>query len=125
MSALDDLGLIDALENDRTPELLAEAKRRADATADEILLAVDPFEGDYTAANMLRNKIVIARKPYVDHWTGMPIAKGDRYRCLCECDDDGLVTTRHSILSLWIMHVGGDSSFLADATPLSSEAPRP
>jgi hypothetical protein len=113
MSELDDFDLVSELESEPKPELIAEALKRAHAAPEHVLLGVDPFDGDYTATNVLRNKMVAARKPYVDHWTGRAIEKGERHRCFCERDDDGIVTTRHSVLSLWIMHVGGDSSFLA------------
>ena len=96
-------------------EEIGEATRRAYSLTDRDLLGIDPFQGDVEETAILRNRMVKGRKRYADHWSGWPIQPGDLHRCIVERTEDGrLTTTRHSLLSLWVMHQGYDPSALRE-----------
>lgn len=106
---MDTLDLIDRLEcGDATPADMTAALDLAAKASEDDLLTVDPFQGDYEETFVLSDKFVAGRQEYEDHMTGMPIVKGERHRCLRERGEDGIITTRHSKLSLWICLEGGD-----------------
>lgn len=116
--------LIEALMSEGpTSPRLADAVALALELPDEEALSVDPFQGDFEETSVFSDKMVRARKPYVDHWTLMPIEVGERHRCLCERTENGIITTRHSMLSLWVMYHGDDPSGLA-ALPTTKEEGR-
>ena len=85
--------------------------------------AVDAYRGFEDEGTVLRSKVVRGRQDYVCHWTGMPIAKGERHLALTETWDGEIATTRHSMLAIYCDVVLGDDS-LADCIKMTCERVR-
>ncbi len=90
---------------------------QAEAMSDDLILTASPFEGDQDGAVELRRQVVRARKPWVCHWTRRPIAVGERHLVINEAYDGKLLTTRHSLLSVYLDVAGEDPAAAIELAP--------
>ncbi|BAQ47665.1 hypothetical protein [Methylobacterium aquaticum] len=88
---------------------------------DDDMLQLDVFGGDEADTKELSRRVVRARREHRCHWTGLPIAVGERHLVIREvCEGDFLVT-RHSILAVWFAVYGDDIALSESLRP--AEAP--
>ncbi|WP_279482293.1 hypothetical protein [Aureimonas sp. SK2] len=108
---MDDFELAEAAEAGvYIPGLLDEIRRRAALLTDDELLSVEPFEGDDGDVRVLSSKVVRGRWEHRDHWSGMPIPKGELHVVRGEVCDGEFLTTRHSRETIWMAWAGGFGS---------------
>ena len=87
---LADDDLAEVIESgEATNDHLAEAILRANRIDHETPLHVAPFEGDYEETRVLKDKMVVARKPHCDHWSGFVIGLNEVHRVITERTEDG------------------------------------
>lgn len=105
--------LLERLENgEAAPVDIVLAKRHAEKLTDRDMLILEPFDGDESDVTVMDKRVVIGRKDYVCHWTGLPIKKGERHLVLREVCEGEFLTTRHSMLAIWMSNEGYDPSGL-------------
>lgn len=100
-----------------SPADLAWLLVQAEAMSDDLILTANPFDGDQGDAVELRRQVVRARKAWVCHWTRRPIAVGERHLVINEAYDGKLLTTRHSLLSVYLEVAGEDPAAAIELAP--------
>ncbi|GLS45918.1 hypothetical protein [Methylobacterium brachythecii] len=100
-----------------SPADLAWLLVQAEALTDDLILTASPFEGDQDGAEELRRQVVRARKPWVCHWTRRPITLGERHLAIVERYDGKVLTTRHSLLSVYLDVAGEDPAAAIELAP--------
>ena len=88
---------------------------------DDDMLQLDVFGGDEADTKELSRRVVRARREHKCHWTGLPIAVGERYLVIREVCEGDFVTTRHSVLAVWFAVYGDDIALSESLRP--AEAP--
>lgn len=58
-----------------------------------------------------------ARKPWTCHWTRRPIKLGERHLAIVERYDGKVLTTRHSLLSVYLDVAGEDPAAAIELAP--------
>ncbi|WP_449409687.1 hypothetical protein [Methylobacterium komagatae] len=84
---------------------------------DDDMLQLDVFGGDEAETRELSRRVVRARREHRCHWTGLPIAVGERHLVIREvCEGDFLVT-RHSVLAVWFAVYADDIALSESLRP--------
>ncbi|QDI82429.1 hypothetical protein E8E01_19405 [Methylorubrum populi] len=89
----------------------------AETLTDEMVLMANPFDGDQGDAVELRRQVVRARKPWACHWTKRLIAVGERHLAITETYEGRMLTTRHSLLSVYLDVAGEDPAVAIELAP--------
>lgn len=82
------------------------------------MLRLDVFGGDEADTKELSRRVVRARREHRCHWTGLPIAVGERHLSIREVCEGDFVTTRHSVLAVWFAVYGGDIALSESLRPV-------
>lgn len=97
-------------------------RRAAEQVTDEDMLNLDVFSGDQGDARELSRRVVRARRDHMCHWSGLPIAVGERHLVIREMLDGEFLVTRHSVVACWFGVYGGGldlaEAFKRDEAPL-------
>lgn len=81
------------------------------------ILEMRPFDGDESEAKELSRAVVSGRKPHTCHWTKRTIAPGERHLVIKEVVNGEFLTTRHSLLAVYLDVVGEDPGLAAHLAP--------
>lgn len=84
---------------------------------DDDMLQLDVFGGDEADTKELSRRVVRARREHKCHWTGLPIAVGERHLVIREACEGDFVTTRHSVLAVWFAVYGDDIALSESLRP--------
>ncbi|WP_375453482.1 hypothetical protein [uncultured Methylobacterium sp.] len=100
-----------------TPADVDLIKARAVEMSDEVMLDINPFDGDETETKVLSRDVVRGRVAHTCHWSRLTIPPGERHLVIKEVAEGKFVTTRHSMLAVYLDTMGEDPGLAAHLAP--------